>query len=146
MQALEARALLFQRKLKEVLVEASIPGVPELDGLLSVLELKANDMSHASKLSEVNGVADEILMTAAMVCKSLVLRETKERLCSDLDLEGVASWGMTVLKPLSELVAQACGLTPEALVAAKDFLPATPVSDSSTSSPVNSAEAVPSVS
>jgi hypothetical protein len=153
MNALEARVLLFQRKLREMLVEESLPDLSELDGQLSMLELKAGDLQHANKLAEgPDGTADEILLTAAMVCKSLVMRDTKERLFSDNDMgsidystgtsSGVASFGMTIIKPLSDLVAQVCGLTPDALLAAKKNSPTIPVSASATSLPVNS-EAAP---
>ncbi len=149
MNAAEARALLFQRKLHEVPVDFSLPDLEVLDGQLSMLELTAGDMQHAGKLAEgPDGTDDEIMMTAAMVCKSLVLRESKERIFSDTDIgaidfatgvsSGVAGFGMTILKPLSELVAKACGLTADDLLAAKKNSPTIPVSASDTSSPEKS--------
>src|SRR5260221_3729135 len=107
--AAEARALLFNRKLQEKPVEFSIPGVEELDGELSVLELKASELKQCEKLAEgPDGETDGILMMAAVVCKSLVMRATKERLFSDTDMgtldgSGVAGFGLIVLKTLSDL-------------------------------------------
>jgi hypothetical protein len=154
MNAAEARALLFQRKLKEVPIEDSLPDLEALDGQLSVLELKAGEMQHANKLAQgPDGTADEIVLTAAMICKSLVLRATKERLFNDGDMgminpatgesSGVAGFGMQVLKPLSDQVAKACGLSTQALLAAKKNSPIIPENASDTSLPANS-EAVPS--
>jgi hypothetical protein len=143
----EARALLFQRKLTEVPVTISLPGLEALDNQLSVLELGADQMQHASKLAEgPNGESDNQLTMAAMICKSLVLRETKERLLNDLDFEAVTAWGTTVLLPLSKLVSQASGLGEDALEAAKKNSVTIPVSISATSSLVNSAEGLPSQS
>jgi len=106
--AAEARALLFNRKLQEKPVEFSIPGLEELDGELSVLELKASELKQCEKLSEgPDGETDNILMMAAVVCKSLVMRATKERLFSDTDMgtinyatgegSGVAAFGLISL-------------------------------------------------
>lgn len=120
MNALEARALLFQRKLSMLNVDFSIPNVPELDNQLAVLELTPADLSNCRKLTiGKDGEVDQVLAMAASVATALVLRETKERICSDNDIEGVASWGLSVLKPLSELVDKASGASANAVADAK---------------------------
>jgi len=120
MNAHEARAALFQRKISYEDYNESIPGVPELDGMLGIIELRASDTAHASKLAiDENGEQDQALVLGAVVAKALVLRETKERLCSDSDIEAVADWGMLVLKPLSEKIAKHSGLSEDALIGAK---------------------------
>jgi hypothetical protein len=120
MNAHEARVLLFQRKLAYEDYNETIPGVPELDGQLGILELRASDTVHVGKLAkDENGEKDEALVLGAVVAKALVLRETKERLCSDTDIEAVSNWGMRVLKPLSEKIAKHSGLSPEALAVSK---------------------------
>src|SRR5260221_13800470 len=84
--AAEARALLFNRKLQEKPVEFSLPGLEELDGELSVLELKASELKQCEKLAGgPDEKTDETLMMAAVGCKSLGMRATKERLISDTD-------------------------------------------------------------
>src|SRR5258708_186150 len=119
--AAEARALLFNRKLQEKPVEFSLPGLEELDSELSVLELKASELKQCEKLAEgPDGETDEILMMAAVVAKSLIMRDTKERLFSDTDMgminyatgegSGMAGFGLVVLKSLSDLASQASGI------------------------------------
>src|SRR6266699_1119395 len=140
--AAEARALLFNRKLQEKPVEFSLPGLEELDGELSVLELKASELKQCEKLAEgPDGEADEILMMAAVVCKSLGMRATKERLFSDTDMgtttgegSGVAAFGLVVLKPLSDLASEASGIGVDLLKEAKDSLKANPTNASPSSS------------
>jgi len=120
MNAHEARALLFQRKISYEDYNESISGVPELDGMLGILELRASDTAHAAKLAKgEDGEPEEALVLGAIIAKALVLRETKERLCSDSDIEGIANWGMSVLKPLSKKIAKHSGLSPEELAQAK---------------------------
>ncbi len=142
--ALEARALLFQRKLQEKPVIFSIPGLEELDGELSVLELKANELSHAEKLANTPDGTDEVLMMAAVISKALVMRDTKERIFNDNDLEGVAGFGLIVLKPLSDLASEASGIGIDLLAEAKAKLLANPTPDLVTSFVESSAEVLPS--
>ncbi len=149
--AAEARALLFNRKLQEKPVEFSIPGVEELDGELSVLELKASELKQCEKLAEgPDGETDEILMMAAVVCKSLVMRATKERLYSDTDMgtinyatgegSGVAGFGLTVLKPLSDLASEASGIGVDLLAETKKKLQQAQSNGSQNSSTGNSGQ------
>ena|SRR6266699_1420346 len=149
--AAEARALLFNRKLQEKPVEFSLPGLEELDGELSVLELKASELKQCEKLAEgPDGEADEILMMAAVVCKSLVMRATKERLFSDTDMgtinyatgegSGVAAFGLVVLKPLSDLASQASGIGIDLLAETKKKLQAAQSNGSQNSSTGNSGQ------
>src|SRR5260221_13406873 len=140
--AAEARALLFNRKLQEKPVEFSLPGLEELDGELSVLELKASELKQCEKLAEgPDEKTDEILMMAAVVCKSLVMRATNERLFSDTDMgtttgegSGVAAFGLVVLKPLSDLASEASGIGVDLLAETKKKLQAAPSNGSVSSS------------
>jgi hypothetical protein len=139
----EVRAALFNRKLKELPVEFPIDGLEDYDGELSVLELKAKDARNAEKAAEdSDGVTNEVLMMAGIVVKSLMLRETKERVFQDNDLESVSEMGLSVLKPLNELISKASGVGPDALAAAKKNSPIVPGSASATSS-APSSEAAP---
>lgn len=116
MNALEARALLFQRKLACKDVDWSIPGLPELDNQLAILELGADQTGISAKFAEKpDGTTDNILAMAATVCLALVMRDTKERVFTDNDIEMVATFGASVLKPLSDLVVQVSGLAHGAL-------------------------------
>src|SRR5260221_639683 len=100
----EARALFFQRKLQVKPVIFSIPGLEELDGELSMLELQASQLKQAEKLSDTPDGTDEILIMAAVVAKSLIMTDTKKRLFSDTDIgtidyatgegSGVAAFGL----------------------------------------------------
>lgn len=112
---LEARKLLFQRKLKSKVISdamidswESIPGASELTALkgqLSLLELRGTDTSKANKLATgSDGVIDPLLNTAALICQTLVLTDSKERFLTDDDSEGVATWGLSVLKPLEDML------------------------------------------
>lgn len=149
MNALEARALLFQRKLKitaipDAIIDSweSVEGLQELaplKGQLSLLELKGNDTSDANKLAKgSDGEVDGLLVTAILICKALVLTESKERVFSDTDLHGVAGFGHTVLKPLETLIMELSNMTPEAVERTKAFLKPIPVNTSSTSSAATS--------
>ncbi len=145
MDALQARALLFQRKLQEIPVDISLPGLEELDNQLSVLEMTGADTTNASKLVEgPDGKVDGMAQTAAVICKALILRKTKERIFTDNDIEVVVHFGLTILTPLSQAVAKASGGGVTAIEAAKKNLSTTPVSDSSSISPESSAEVSPS--
>jgi hypothetical protein len=140
MNAAEIRAALYKRQLNLVTIDQSIPGVPELDGLLACIELNGQQTSLAEKLADTPQGTDQVLMMAAMVCQSLVTRDTKERIFSDTDVEGVAKFGLSVLKPLSELVAQASGLDADTLEAAKKNSKTIIVNSSNGSSPGISAD------
>jgi hypothetical protein len=139
MKALEARALFFQRKLAIVPLTDSLLGLEQLDGQLSVMELTAAAASRADKLAKTSdGIADEALQLGATVALSLVMSDTKERVFSDADIEGVAAFGMTVLKPISMKIKEVSGLlTPAEVETAKKNSSQTHGSDSRTSSPAN---------
>ncbi len=146
--AAEARALLYQRKLQEKPVIFSIPGVEELDGELSMLELKASELKQAEKLADTPDGTDDVLMMAATVAKSLIMAETKERVFSDSDIgavdyatgegSGVASFGLAALIPLSKLASEASNLGVDLLEEAKKKLLAAQSKDSRNSSTANS--------
>ncbi len=135
--ALEARALLFKRKLQEKPVIFSIPGVEELDGELSMLELKASELKQAEKLADTPNGTDEILMMAGVIAKSLVMTDTKERVFSDNDIDTVADFGLVVLKGLSDLASEASGIGIDLLADAKKKLAAAQSNASNSSSTVN---------
>jgi len=136
--ALEARALLFNRKLQEKPVIFSIPGVEELDGELSMLELKASELKQCEKLSDTPDGTDEILMMAAVVVRSLIMADTKERLFSDTDIDTVADFGLAALKPLSDLASEASNIGVDLLAEAKKKLQEAQSKGSPSSSTVNS--------
>ena len=125
MNAAEARALLFQRKLAELPVNVSLPDLAALDGQLSVIELSGADTTNARKLAmESDGTIDDMMAGAGMICASLVLRETKERILNMTDIQAVAGWGGTIITPLIELIGKVSGFAPKDVLNAKtDFLP-----------------------
>ena len=131
----EIRAALFNRKLRELPVEFVIDGLEDYTGELSVIEVKATDSRWAEKAAEESdGKMNEVLMMAGIVIKGLYNRETKERVFQDNDLGSVAEMGLSVLKPISDLITEASGLGPNALAAAKKNLPIVPVKGSVISS------------
>jgi hypothetical protein len=138
MDALTARTLLFQRQLTIKNVEFTLPGIPELDNQLAIIELGEDVLQECNKLAEKSdGKVDSNLLGAVAICKSLVLRETKERILPDNDAESVSMWGHTILGLLGDLVTEVSALSPAAKEAAKKNFPKTPVTVSDTSSPEN---------
>ena len=116
----EARTLLFNRKLRMLPVIFEIPDLPELNGELGMLELKATELKQAEALAQgPDGETDNIVMMAAVVIKSLVILDSKEQVCQDNDLTSVCEWGLTVLKPLSDLASEASGIGIDLLAEAK---------------------------
>jgi len=139
----EARALFFQRKLQVKPVIFSIPGLEELDGELSMLELQASQLKQAEKLSDTPDGTDEILMMAAVVAKSLIMTDTKKRLFSDTDIGTIDYATGEGLKPLSDLASEASGIGINLLEDAKKKLLAAQSSASKSSSTENLAVVVP---
>jgi len=140
MQATEARALLFNRKLQGKDVDISIPGVPELDGELFIAELSARDTRIIAKMStKPDGKSDSIAAQAAMICRSLRMKNTKERVFQDLDIDAIAGndkpdggvgadqpvhgFGTFILKLLGDEIGKLSGFDDNAIEQAKaDFL------------------------
>lgn len=144
MHAAEARALLFQRKLAYQDFEGSIPGVPELDDKLGLLELTGTVVSTIDALAKgPGGETVDVLQMSGLVCNGLVMRETKDRVFSDGDIEGVAGFGLTVLMPIAMLISDLSGTSQEALERAKKTLTPTPAPTSPTSSHGNLAGVTP---
>ncbi len=140
--AAEARALLFNRKLRMLPVPFEIPDLPELNGELGMLELKASELKQAEKLSQgPDGETDEMVMMAAIVIKGLVMLDSKEQVCQENDLTSVSEWGLSVLKPLSDLASEASNIGVDLLKEAKERLSKNPTNASASSSTVNSAGA-----
>jgi hypothetical protein len=140
MKAHEVRARLFNRKLQGKDVDFSIPGCPELDGQLYITELTARDSRIITKLARMeDGTTDPIVAQAATVCRALRLKETKERIFGDLDIDAIAGndkddggvgadapvdgFGTFVLKLLGDEIGKLSGFEPDAMERAKaDFL------------------------
>jgi hypothetical protein len=115
-KAHELRAALFNRKLQEMPYDDPIPGLEEYTGQFSVVELTGTQTTKANKLAQdENGKADPIFAQAATVCMGLIERETKERIFSDTDFEMVAGFGLSVLKPIGDLIGQISGLDQKGL-------------------------------
>src|SRR6266700_292157 len=139
--AAEARALLFNRKLRMLPVIFEIPDLPELNGELGMLELKATELKNAEALSKgPDGETDEIVMMAAIVTKALVMLDSKEQVLEDSSLTSVTEWGLTVLKPLADLAGDASGIGVNLLEEAKKKLQAALTKDSNSSSTGNSGQ------
>lgn len=142
--AAEARALLFNRKLRMLPVPFEIPDLPELNGELGMLELRASELKNAEKLSlGSDGEIDDDVLMAAIVIKSLVMLDTKEQICDEHALTSVTDWGITVLKPLFSLASEASNIGVDLLKEAKARLQANPTNTLPTFSPENSVEASP---
>lgn len=139
--AAEARALLFNRKLRMLPVPFEIPDLPELNGELGMLELRASELKNAEKLAQgPDGELDDDVLMAAIVIKSLVMLDTKEQVCDENALTSVTDWGITVLKPLFSLASEASNIGVDLLKQAKERLAANPTKDLPTSSLENSGE------
>lgn len=139
MTALQARVLLFQRKLKELPVEISLPDLEALDHQLSVLEIPGDSIQEGTELAKgPDGNVNAQIVQAFAICRSLVLRETKERIFSDTDVEAVAKFGISITKPLSDLVSEVSGMADGAVSTAKKNSLAIAALASSTSSTANS--------
>jgi hypothetical protein len=131
--AAEARALLFNRKLRMLPVIFEIPDIPELNGELGMLELKASELTHAEALAKgPDGETDAVVMMAAVVIKALVMLDSKEQILENNSLTSVTEWGLTVLKPLSDLASEVSGIGIDLLAEAKAKLQANPTKDSPT--------------
>lgn len=138
MQAAEARALLFQRKLNYEDYTDSLPGLPELDGQLGILELPADEsVSLKKNIKDASGEDNEALGLASMVSKALVMRDTKERVFQDTDIPMVAGFGMSRLLPITKKISAVSKLSQDDIEAAKKNSIAIPGSDSATSSPAS---------
>jgi hypothetical protein len=116
MNAEQARALLFQRKVAYKDFEGTIPGIPELTGHLGILEIPARQLVAATK---GENESDEALQLATIVAQALVMRGSKERVFSDTDIESVADFGLSILRPIAEEVNRVSGVTPEMVEQAK---------------------------
>jgi hypothetical protein len=134
-KAHELRAALFNRKLQEMPYDNPIPGLEEYTGQFSVVELTGTQTSLINKLAVVDdGTKDSILAQAGTVCQGLIYRETKERIFSDTDFEAVAGFGLSVLKPIGDLIGQISGLDPKGLEETKKNYQKNHAKDSNSSS------------
>ncbi len=134
-RAHELRAALFNRKLQEFPYDDPIPGLEDLTGQFSVVELTGTQTTQVNKLArDDDGKTDPIFAQAATVCMGLIERETKERVFSDTDFEGVAGFGLSVLKPIGDLIGQISGLDQKGLEEAKKKYQSRHAKDSNSSS------------
>lgn len=117
MNAEQARALIFQRKVAYQDFAGELPGIPELNEQLGILELPAAELVKATR--DQGDETDQALQLATIVAKSLVMRTSKERIFSDTDIESVAGFGLSILRPIAEEVNKISGVTPEMVEAAK---------------------------
>ena len=116
----QVRAAFLNRPKKRVPFEESIEGLEQLDGQLAIQELSAAATTHVELLAKQrDGEADEALMLAGIVAKALVLRRTHNRIFKDTDIQAVSEFGLSILKPLSEKIAEVSGISPDALTNAK---------------------------
>lgn len=137
--AQDARAAFLNRSRQIVDFNEELPGLPELTGQLSIQELSAKDAVQGEKLSkDAQGNQDESVMLGAMVVKSLVTRDTHERIFADNDMDAVAEFGLSVLSLLGNAIKDLSGIGQTAADAAKKNLTQTTDSASPTSSPENS--------
>lgn len=143
MNAQDARALFLNLQLSTTDFTTELPGLAELTGLLAIRELSAKDAVQSEKLSlGRDGKTDDAEMLGAMIVRSLVLRETKERIFQDNDMDAVASLGLSVLTPIATQIKEVSGIDQVAVESAKKNLTPTTSSDSATSSPENSEQAL----
>jgi hypothetical protein len=117
MKAAEAKALLFQRKVAYKDYEGKIPGIPELDDQLGILELPASELTKISKGGESE--EEQLQQMAAIVVQALVMRGSKEPVFNTTDIPTVVSLGLSRLTPIVEEVNKLSGVTPEMVAAAK---------------------------
>jgi hypothetical protein len=120
----QIREKLLNRKRRMKKLETSLPDLEELDGHLAVMELTAKDVEDAQNLSKgPDGEAQDSLMGAIMITKSLVTYDTKERIFSEQDAGFIVdNFGLLVLQPLGVKVQEISGLSGDALEEAKKNL------------------------
>lgn len=128
------REKLLNRKLKIELLDVPIPGLPELDGEIYIMEISGQDMDDAKKIAmNANGILNESLSNAITIARSLIAREpydrdgTIDRVFSDTDIDFIAGkrgpdgkieirgFGSTTILTLVTRVCQVSGLTTDFL-------------------------------
>ena len=133
----EVRALFFNRKKKVIPFEGSLPDLEMLDGQLGLQELSGGAIRHSRQLATTKDGVDNELLGAAMLVKSIVLKQSDRRIFKDTDIQGVLDFGLSVVNPIAEQIKVLSGDEPEAIQKAKDDFLATDSSASSTSSTEN---------
>jgi hypothetical protein len=116
----EVRTLFFNRKKKIINFEGSLPGLEMLDGNLALQELTGAAARHAKLLATTKDGEDPILLGAASIIKSLILRKSGNRIFKDTDIQGVCDFGLSVINPIGEQIQALSGATPQAVQEAKD--------------------------
>jgi hypothetical protein len=137
----QIREKLLNFKKKTVDFIGSLPGLEELNGELAIRELSAADTSAISGMAKSEDGYQDHLDVAGTVARGLVHRETKERIFSDLDMEAVAEFGLSVLRPIVEEIKKISGLNPTVVADAKKNSQPTPKAEPN-ASPTSSTETV----
>ena len=134
--AQEAREKFMNRKKRMVELDVSLPDLEELDDQLGVLELTPKDIETAQNLSKGrDGDTDSLKMTVAMIVRSLVILDTRERVFTDNDIDYmVENFGLAIIEPLGTKVAMGSGISVDAIEEAKKNLMNPGGSGSATSS------------
>lgn len=115
--AQEIREKLLNRKRRMQKLTLSLPDLEELDGYLAIQELTAKDVDDAQNLSKVSkDETNDTIALGALIARSLVLYDTKERIFQDNEAQFIAeNFGVRLLLPLGEAVKQFSGVSAEAM-------------------------------
>jgi hypothetical protein len=89
--------------------DVATPFWPDLNGQVALRDMPGADLIDQS-VAQMSGNLSASALPAAIVCKSLILKDTGERIFQDTDRDAVAQLGSTVLKPLFEQVQSFFGL------------------------------------
>ena len=128
------RARFINRPKRIVPLGVDLPDLEDLTPYLALQELSAASTLHVDRLADDHGKADEAMQLAGMICKSLVVQETRERVFSDTDMQVVSEMGLSVLFPIVKRIKEVSDLTDNSLDDALKNSKKTPDSDSRTSS------------
>jgi hypothetical protein len=122
MDAKQIREKLMNRKPKVELLDLQIPGLPELNGQIAVMEINGEDMTYAKKRGAgEDGVISEDISNAATIARSLISNDvfvnkgTIQRIFSDDDIDFIVKFGSTVLLSLTGRVNRVSGFTEDFL-------------------------------
>ncbi len=104
MNAQDARNYIYSQPAKQQ--DVATPFWPKLDGKLALRDVPSDVLTQLS-----TSIKDPMLVSAAMLCKSLILKETGEQLFPDTDREQVAQLGATMLTPIITQMTQFFGFS-----------------------------------
>lgn len=116
----EIRAAFMNRPLQTLDLNATLPGLEQLEGQLSLQELTAETAVQSETLGQTNTeTPDKALQLGATIIAALITRDTKERVFADADVQFVANFGLSVITPIATQIAELSGTTVDALANAK---------------------------